>query len=56
MKNRISNLISRAAREELAQCGAASGASNRARTMPSKRDKQRDPRRQRRDWRQHKGD
>lgn len=49
MKNRLTKAISRESYKKLSAVGAAAGAGNRARTIPSKRDKQRDPHRLRRE-------
>jgi hypothetical protein len=51
MKSRISKFMSQQAWQEMAAIGAAAGVAGRARTIPSKRDKARDPKRQRRAFR-----
>jgi hypothetical protein len=54
MKSRIESLVNaikRANFEEMVANGTAAGVAGRARTIPSKRDKSRDPRRQRRAFR-----
>lgn len=48
MRRQTLNAFRTASFQSLASVGAASGSGNRARTIPSKRDKQRDPRAQRR--------